>query len=214
MINTLYSGYYNDSGHPFHTLAENVEVATVPEDMVEENSALVIWGGADIDPALYGHETGNRTYPGGKRDRIEWALMEQAVKMGIPIFGVCRGGQMLCAMAGGYLIQHVNSHAGARHTVDTSTGERFQVNSIHHQMMVAPKEVDHELLAWSSNRLSDVYLYQNDQNHVPPPKESEFIYFPKLKGFAIQWHPEGMELNSPATKFIMKAIHERTAIFA
>lgn len=213
MIKTLYSACYNDSGHPFHTLAEEVTAAKTPSDMTEENSALVIWGGADIDPALYGHAEGSRTWPGGQRDHVEWALLQQAIKMDIPIFGVCRGGQMLCAAAGGYLIQHVNAHAGARHMVDTNTGESFQVNSIHHQMMVAPKEVGHELLAWSTRRLSDVYLYQDDKHHPPPEKESEFIYFPKIKGFAIQWHPEGMALESPATAFIMKAIHERIAVF-
>lgn len=214
MIKTLYSACYNDSGHPFNVLAENVEVATTPSDMMEENSALVIWGGSDINPKLYGHARGNRTGSGGQRDDVEWALLQQGIKMGIPIFGVCRGGQMLCAAAGGYLIQHVNNHAGSNHTVVTSTGETLQVNSIHHQMMMAPKEVGHELLAWSSHRLSDVYLYKDDQNHPPPEKEPEFIYFPTIKGFAIQWHPEGMSRTSPATTFIMKAIHERLSVFA
>lgn len=209
MIKTLYSAYYKDSGHPFNSLAKEVIVARQPSDMIEEDSALVIWGGSDIHPNLYNHVMGRGTYPGGKRDDDEWALLQQAIKMGIPIFGVCRGGQMLCAAAGGYLIQHVNNHAGARHEVTTSNGETFMVNSIHHQMMVAPKEVGHEMLAWSTRHLSDVYLYQNDQNHPVPQQEAEFIYFPAIKGFAIQWHPEAMHLDSPATQFIMEQINER-----
>lgn len=208
MINTLYSACYHDSGHPFNVLAKEVTKVVVPTEMTEKDSALVIWGGADIDPELYNHPMGSRTYTGGKRDWIEWALMSQAIEMGIPIFGVCRGAQMLCAAAGGYLIQHVENHAGSKHNATTSDGKEFSINSIHHQMMVAPPEVDHQLLAWSTTNRSSVYLFKDDHIHPPPDKEPEFIYFPKIKGYAIQWHPEGMDSKSEATQFIFKVIND------
>ena len=205
-MKVLYSGYYPDDGYPFHSLAETVVHAKYPAQMTEQDSALVIWGGADIAPKLYGHETSSRTSSGGQRDYAEWALMQHAIKMGIPIIGVCRGAQMGCAAAGGYLIQHVDNHAGYSHLVETYDGQTIKVNSIHHQMMFVPEGVDHEVLGWSKTHLSDQYIYQKDQTHPRPEKELEFIYFPKIKCFAIQWHPEGMPEDCEATQFIMKEI--------
>lgn len=219
MINKLYSAVYRDNGYPFQSLVpEGVEepcvTVTLPSEITDDKDcALIVWGGSDIDPRLYNHPRSSLTYTGGKRDFIEWALMQRAIEVGIPIIGVCRGAQMACAAAGGFLLQHVDNHGGSRHLVNTPDGKQFQVNSIHHQMMVAPKEVDHELLAWSTDQRSAEYIYRDDRAFKVPEdwKEPEFFYFPKIKGFAIQWHPEAMNDTSEATQFIMEKIRERTA---
>lgn len=137
--------------------------------------------------------------------------MQRAIEMGIPIIGVCRGAQMLCAAAGGYLIQDVNGHHG-RHEVTTYDGNKFIVNSIHHQMMV-PNDVEHTLVGWSSSNLSTqagvpYYGYKQGEFFVPPAdwREPEFVYFPKINGYAIQWHPEMMALESDATKYVLNFI--------
>ena len=205
MKQVLYSGYYPDDGYPFHTLAKDVVTAKLPEDIIEPDSILVIWGGSDINPALYGHEQSLRTYPGGRRDYIEWDLIQKAIMLDIPIIGVCRGAQMLCAAAGGYLIQHVDNHTGSHHKVDTIDGTSFTVNSIHHQMMCVPEEVDHVRLAITDKPRSQRYIYQKDREHNPVA-ELEAVWFPTLKGLAIQWHPEAMDDGSDATKFIMEKI--------
>ena len=210
MIKILYSGYYDTGCHPFDAMAEKVEVAALPEDLVELDSALVIWGGSDIGPGYYKHPQSKTTYPHPTRDRAEWALIERAVNLGIPIIGVCRGAQMLCAYAGGSLIQDVRGHAGRGHTVTTNTGEVFSVNSIHHQMLCLD-EVDHELLAWTTNNISPTYIWKDDQVYVPKAefKEPELVDFPHIKGFAIQWHPEAMPANCSATRFIYEEFTKR-----
>lgn len=217
MIKKLYSAYYSDSGFPFHKLLPDpsdtnavVQVNSALE-INDKSAALIVWGGADINPKLYNHPESARTYPGGKRDWVEWDMMQHAIKIGIPIIGVCRGAQMACAAAGGYLIQHVDNHGGYGHTVNTVEGYQFRVNSIHHQMMYADETVDHELLAWSSTPQSPKYIYKKDEEFVPPAdwKEPEFYYFPKIKGFAIQWHPEAMPENCPATNYVLEKIRER-----
>lgn len=212
----LYSALYSDSGYPFNALLDddsrdNVQTIRDPEEMQEKDSALVIWGGADIHPELYNHPMHRTTYPGGQRDRLEWALLNRAVDLGIPIIGVCRGAQMLCARAGGWLIQDVNGHAGGAHWVATHDGDQFLTNSIHHQMMAGLGTVDHQLVAWSVKRLSDSYGYMDNQWFLPQEgwKEPEFVYFPKIKGYAIQWHPEGMAQSSPATEYVLKFITEK-----
>lgn len=175
---------------------------------------LIIWGGSDINPAYYKHPIHSTTYPGGARDRVEWSLLQRAIEMGIPIIGVCRGAQMLCAAAGGFLIQDVNGHSG-RHEITTFDGKKMMVNSIHHQMMV-PDDSEHELVAWVSKNLSyqsgvPYYGYKQDELFVPPEgwREPEFIYFPKINGYAIQWHPEMMAADAEATQYVLKFIKEK-----
>lgn len=225
----LYSGYYNDDASPFDELAKKndqhdhgelpmgypiVEHAREPHELEAGNNALILWGGSDINPKFYGHPKGRRTGDAGLRDEMEWALLQRAVTLGLTIIGVCRGAQMLCAAAGGYLLQHVGNHMGY-HDVVTQDGTVLGVNSIHHQMM-NPFGVEHELLAWTPKPRSMVddkptYLYQDDKLFPIPENwvEPEYVYFPKIKGHAIQWHPEAMVTSSPATRFIMKSINER-----
>lgn len=170
---------------------------------------IISHGGADISPSLYNKEvsrfTGADAEP-SNRDRIEWAMMQRAKELSIPIIGICRGGQMLCALAGGYLIQHVENHGGRGHPVVTVDGTEFMVNTIHHQMMY-PFDVKHELLGWSKEKLSNVHYDVNVSIDIDV--EPEYVYFPEVKGFAIQWHPEMMREDSPATKYIVSTIMER-----
>ena len=207
----LVSAYYNDTG-PF------MEMGVFDDFISTDNFAdlragdvLVSWGGEDISPSLYNHVNVASYAPEqpSQRDAIEWALMKQARDLGIPIIGVCRGAQMLCALAGGHLIQHVNGHGG-NHTVLTYDGDDFVTNSIHHQMMY-PFDVEHELLAWTPNR-SDVYIQAEGSitiDDIPPSVDPEYVYYQSVKGFAIQWHPEMMHDNCRATQYIFKTFKER-----
>lgn len=169
------------------------------------DDCLVVWGGSDIDPALYGKRAAKRTYAGAAaRDHFEWKAMQQAIIMGLPIIGICRGAQMLCAAAGGYLIQHVENHSGGHHKVKTYDGQEHMVSSVHHQMM-APWGVEHELVAWADEKRSNIYIDVNEQGEeikAEVPCDPEFVFFPKVKGFAIQWHPEFMSEGASATAYI------------
>lgn len=147
---------------------------------------------------------------------MEWTLLQRAIEMGITIIGVCRGAQMGCAASGGFLIQDVNGHIGG-HNVKTFDGKTFRVNSIHHQMMV-PADAEHQLVAWSEYNLSTervghapYYGYKQDELFVPPEgwREPEYIYFPKTNIHAIQWHPEMMQTDSPATQYVLNFIKEK-----
>ena len=72
---------------------------------------LVIAGGADIDPAAYGAERHERTgEPSRARDDAEFALVDAALKLDLPVLGVCRGMQVLNVALGGTLHQHIEGH--------------------------------------------------------------------------------------------------------
>jgi putative glutamine amidotransferase len=213
----LVSGYYNDH-YPFNffNCVDSTFATSDPADL-KEGDILLIWGGADIHPSLYHKPMSLESQasfrgPSG-RDQVEWALMQRAKQLNIPIIGVCRGAQMLCALAGGYLMQHVSGHAGREHKVITFDGRELKVNSLHHQMMVPRtaegKEVPHEVVAEVPKEALRSTVYVDGPNKVDHNQEPEFLYFPEVKGFAIQWHPEMMSTSAPATKYIQEYIDGR-----
>lgn len=166
--------------------------------------ALVIWGGEDIATGLYDQLPATR-YTDAKvemsrRDAAEVALARQAMELGIPIIGVCRGAQLMCALSGGSLIQHVEGHAGRSHVAVTRDGTRIMTNSVHHQMM-NPFKVDHELIAWVPEKISGVYIGNNGEEvkeaYSKDFREPEIVWFPKTKSLCIQGHPEYG--NAPAS---------------
>ncbi|MET8762508.1 gamma-glutamyl-gamma-aminobutyrate hydrolase family protein [Lentzea sp. NPDC004782] len=110
---------------------------------------LVIAGGADVDPAAYGAEPHPKTgEPRRDRDDAEFALVAAALKLDLPVLGVCRGMQVLNVALGGTLHQHIEGHNPApgvfEHTgiaVDPGTrlhailGDRTDVQCHHHQSL-------------------------------------------------------------------------------
>lgn len=122
-----------------------------PGDALDLIDGLLLSGGADIAPEVYGAEphpdtTGFRA----ERDRSELGLAQGAIERGIPLLGVCRGMQLMNIARGGTLeqdIDNLNVHRRAAgefhpHEVALDPGslaaraagrERLSVHSHHHQ---------------------------------------------------------------------------------
>lgn len=163
---------------------------------LEDCDVVIFGGGADIEPETYGEEAGTQTYVSSKREEKEREDFKRGSALGKKFFGICRGHQLLCALAGGKLIQHVTNHSGGDHDIKTSDNFTFRTNSIHHQMInpypMNPK--DYKILAWSSKPLSKVYLGAKDSRVWLPVdfKEIEAIFFPNINALGVQYHPEMM----------------------
>ena len=116
---------------------------------------LLLSGGVDLDPGLYGATPDGRGSVDAQRDALELAAWKAAEARSLPVLGVCRGLQAMNVFAGGRLLQHVEGHAGSSfgtgspvtHPMRVVPGTRLarilfpanvgggvlQVNSYHHQ---------------------------------------------------------------------------------
>lgn len=82
--------------------------------VLERLDGLILSGGADVDPRLYGAEPHERTgAPREDRDAWEIALFEAARELAIPVLGICRGLQVINVALGGTLIQHLPDVVGS-----------------------------------------------------------------------------------------------------
>lgn len=202
LCSAYYMEFYPFNVGPFTNMFTSYEVVHWP-DQLKQGDCLLVWGGADIWPGFYNKELSPRSYAGNapsQRDKVEWDLMKRAEELKIPIIGICRGAQMLCALAGGYLMQHVTGHGGT-HYVTTFDGKKFPTNSLHHQMMV-PGDTEHIVVAEIPATELRSNEYWDEDQKVDHKQEPEFIHFTKVNGFAIQWHPEMMNGWNPATDYI------------
>lgn len=168
--------------------------------------AVIFWGGTDIHPSLYGQLRHERSQAAGldpsSRDTFEWNLMKYCKVNNIPMIGVCRGAQMLCAFAGGSLIQHVTGHVGnsGGHQIHSDDLDSpIWSTSCHHQMMY-PFDVPHDMIAWTGVHLGDKYEIDKGSISMDGKVEPEIVYFPEIKGLAIQGHPE-WAIGSPFADF-------------
>jgi putative glutamine amidotransferase len=87
-----------------------LEVSESPRKVVDEIDGLLLTGGGDIDPVLYGderHPTVEDAEPG--RDEFEIDLARRAMSADVPLLAICRGAQVLNVAAGGTLVQDIPS---------------------------------------------------------------------------------------------------------
>lgn len=125
------------------------------EELSHMLSGLLLTGGGDVDPSLYGqHKTLSREI-NLQRDNFEIKLIKRMYSMGKPILAICRGMQVLNVAFGGTLIQHIEGHF-QKEEKDVPSHKIFirentllhkivkrkdiQVNSFHHQAIkeIAP----------------------------------------------------------------------------
>jgi putative glutamine amidotransferase len=207
--------YGRDENNKFYLPAEYVEAVRragglpvlIPpgepswRQLFRHIDALLLTGGGDIDPALYGgicHETIYNLDP--KRDQDELMLAREAVASELPIFGICRGAQVINVALGGTLIEHLPDVVGdavphrspprlpTRHPVKVTAGSRLarilaqtelSPASWHHQAVrtVAPKM---EIVARAPDGIVE---------------GMEMAEHPWL--IAVQWHPELTAADDP-----------------
>jgi putative glutamine amidotransferase len=170
-----------------------------PAEVATRVEGLLLTGGGDVDPALYGeapHETYQPSEPG--RDEYEIALVRAVAKRDVPIFAICRGMQVLNVALGGTLLQDIPSmvNGAVPHSVPEP---RF---AIAHEVWVAKGSQLAKLMA---EKLEGDICQVNSRHHqavknvapgwevtgTAPDGVIEAIELPgDAFRMAVQWHPE------------------------
>lgn len=130
-------------------------------------------GGEDVTPEIYGHKNTN-SGNSFLRDVEEMGFYALAKRLGIPMVGICRGGQFLNVMCGGTMLQDVVGHTRSHEIITATT--KLQATSTHHQMMqLGPRGL---LVAWAE-------LYRAEGRPDP-----EVVFYEHDKCLCFQPHPE------------------------
>lgn len=176
------------------------EIEFLPSELsfVKQADLVFFTGGADVSPKYYGSVSNNKTHSDLIRDELEYKFFHEARSYNIPMFGTCRGAQLLTALQpNGSLIQHVNGHAVfSPHEIEFYDGRKMLATSTHHQMMYPWNVNNFEIIAWSSNKLSDIYEFSSEKDslkELPGHQEPEIVYYERTKSLCCQPHPEYMD---------------------
>lgn len=178
--------------------AAGADVVAAPpneELTLQGYAALLLTGGTDLDPALYGearHPEADE--PDCARDQTELRLLAEAEAAQLPLFAICRGMQLLNVYRGGSLVQHLDTteHHRVRtsdrgypaHDIEVTPGSVlasidpnpvWQVNSRHHQ---AVRRLGNGLRVTARDAKDQV---------VEAMEATDQPFW-----IAVQWHPENM----------------------
>ncbi|MDY5501922.1 MAG: gamma-glutamyl-gamma-aminobutyrate hydrolase family protein [Gemmiger sp.] len=169
--------------------------AATLQELVSRVDGILLTGGNDVAPALYGEQ--KETFCGENdplRDRMETRLIELALQADKPIFGICRGLQILNTVLGGTLYQDLKTQTGTALT---------------HSMDKPYDRTVHEVTVLPGTPLGELYgpgpMAVNSRHHqgikalapalraqaVAPDGLIEAVYLPEYRFVqAVQWHPE------------------------
>ena len=196
---------------------DQADVAT--EDLMRDAGGLLICGGPDIDPALYGEEPDpdaglklNRPL-----DDLELRVLDWALERDMPVLAICRGMQLLNVAFGGKLIQDLPHHKAtkidgkwesASHTIYIAPGAKaapvigmagfFKVNSLHHQGLKEAQRAP-RLMATA---------YEVDDGLVEGLESPEHSWV-----IGLQCHPERQDEVPKSFNNLFLGLHERAENF-
>jgi putative glutamine amidotransferase len=113
LLSRAYVDAIQAAGGLAYMIPPDAATADDPDAALDVLDALVLAGGADVDPGSYGAEphrctTGTRP----ERDAAEIPLARRAVERDLPLLGICRGMQLMNVALGGSLIQHLPDDVG------------------------------------------------------------------------------------------------------
>jgi putative glutamine amidotransferase len=190
-------------------------------EIYEQMDAILLPGGADLDPKHYGETQ----HPATKnidadRDDLELTLARWQMEDDRPTFGICRGHQVLNVALGGTLVQDIPDEVGTTllhdqpdgmprpnrlHTINISPNSRLaaimgttqaQVNSLHHQSIEKPAP-GAVITAYAPDQIVEAL-------EVP---DKRFM-------LSVQWHPEDLFGEDDAMMGLFKAFVDAAADYA
>jgi putative glutamine amidotransferase len=192
------------------------DLADAAAELLEAHKidGLLLTGGGDVDPALYGGDEDGAILVDRERDEFEMALIQCAISRGVPVLGICRGCQILNVAFGGTL-------RDLRHD-DALNDAHFTFGG--HPVTIAPESRLTGILG--AETLENVLSFHRqavDQPGDPirvvargPEDVVEAIEAGDVNrdwAIAVQWHPEMVPVN-PLHGKLFRAFVERASASA
>lgn len=186
---------------------------SVQAALVARLDGLLLSGGADVAPALYGEETLSCC---GEvleiRDTFEIGIFQKALKAGLPVLGICRGLQVMNVALGGTLYQDIATQLPG---------------AIKHPCYDTPRDKVHEVTVTEHSRLHRITglarIGVNSRHHQGVKKLADSLKATAysedglIEAFecpaekyvmAVQWHPESLSDRYPEAQAIFNAFAE------
>lgn len=195
-LNSEYARRVTESG-AVPVLCPSIEREEIIESLLDVADGVLLIGGKDYDPRLYGEEPHPETVLTRKRPTFDLAFCRAALKRDVPILGICAGCQLLAIATGGKLVQHLNDaelhRGGTRHTATITgdgffaralgghPGDVFTVNSFHHQAV--------DPAALSSEWIVTARAFDGSVEAIELPGKRMVL--------GVQFHPERMDDLGP-----------------
>ncbi len=203
-------GEKNDNYERYLQRLPGVEIIILSKNNnaeLDECDGLVLTGGEDVCPELYGDWADETVHVDSERDGVEYKLIDAALKKQIPILGICRGLQVLNVYFGGTLIIDLEKYCNRFHKAISDTEDRNHnvkligdsrlknfvkeevgiVNSSHHQ---------------AADRIGGgLRVVARADDGTVEAIESEST---SSRVAAVQWHPERIRFESPFAGGVLK----------
>lgn len=173
------------------------------ESLLDTCSGLVLTGGEDIEPKRYGEEPiAELGGVNAARDAMEWDALEAALDRELPVFGICRGMQVLNVYFGGTLYQDLPSQwpdVGS-HLQDAPWGEH------HHNVRCEDDSILHGILGECRPLEINSFHHQAVKDLAPNLRCTALAEDGLIEGIealdhdwvvGVQWHPERQEAEAP-----------------
>ncbi len=183
------------------------------EEYLETIDGLILTGGADIHPSLYGEIVLERCGEiDDERDRFEVELIHATRARDLPFFGVCRGLQVLNVALGGSLYQDLSYRAG---TDPIHMNSRERRGEAAHQVAIAPGSRLAAIIGARELAVTSTH-HQVIRDLAPgltvsavaPDGVIEGIEGPGRFLLAVQWHPERMADRHPEQLALFQSLVE------
>jgi gamma-glutamyl-gamma-aminobutyrate hydrolase PuuD len=198
-----------------HVLLPPQLSASARDTLWRRLDALVLTGGGDIEPRRFGEPAHPKTaLVSVERDGLELELVDRALRDDVPVFGICRGLQVLNVALGGSLHQHIPDALGdtvqhaqselrhvPTHPVKLLTegtrlgriigGSELSVNSFHHQALRTLGRGLREV-GWAPDQVVEAIEHEDRRRFV----------------VAVQWHPEDLVEHDAAARALFAAVVE------
>ena len=175
---------------------------------------LLIPGGEDVNPLVYGEEPVMQVkYVNRTKDLFEIALVKEMMAQGKPVFGICRGHQVINVALGGTLVQDIPTQTDSK----ISHLQAMEIRSeLTHSAKVEPGSILHKIFGRDTIQVN-TYHHQSVKTPAPGMKVTAWAPDGMIEAmesedgnvFSVQWHPECLYERYPEFAGLFRELMER-----